>query len=777
MVRQKTPGLGYLLFVATVGLWVGLLIMPLTVAQATVLGDLAASMQPGTWAKFSPTNKSSVNDADNWAGFSDSATWDPTSRKFIFWGSAAHSVPYRFVVYTDSTGSWSLGPNPPASVEANTFAHGNDHNTIDPATGRFYLLRAVDSVGVTNNQTLYRLTVATDAWVTLPLPPTPNNAPLKSEINAISWFPERNTVILVRGANGQVLEFSEVTQAWTVLGTVTTPGTNVYSEYSRACACVAIFSGNTDQVWQLSSGGALTRKNNAAISLYSGSGWYGHVTAEPTTGKLLVLSDGIGSTSTHQLWIYDAVLDTWTRSNDPPSTFVGGMVGTPVSTYGVVLYAICGNTTSCAADIWVYKHSDVTPAATPPPSNTNSISTNIADGAVLNGSSVVWTATPSGSPSRVEFLIDSVLSWTELSSPYQFNGDPSGTLNTTTLNDGSHQLKVRALYSDNSTAERTATVTVSNTSTTQPSPTPSPVLTSADTDFQARCNAPGVVKCVGFDNTTSDLVQNVNLFPGGDGVIHGSLDTTIKLSGSGSLKFTVPANGGANAAGSWFSTLGGNFGQNSTFYVQFRQRLSPEMLIPSNGGGGFKQVIFHHSSATCAAVEITTQNQFFRSFPQMYSRCGGDGFYTDLGTGDFLLQNGTDLQCHYQSPVSRTPPCGYYHASEWMTFYYKIQIGNWGQPNSTIQAWMGYDDSQPLKQFINMTNHQLYQNSPGDGSLYNSITLLPYDTARSSASQTAYVWYDELIVSTQPIAAPGTVSQTPSPTAQPPAQPTNLTLQ
>src|SRR5262249_52819490 len=31
-------------------------------------------------------------------------------------------------------------------------------------------------------------------------------------------------------------------------------------------------------------------------------------------------------------------------------------------------------------------------------SPTNSISTNIADGAVLSGSSVVWTATPSGSP-------------------------------------------------------------------------------------------------------------------------------------------------------------------------------------------------------------------------------------------------------------------------------------------------------------------------------------------------------------------------------------------
>jgi len=95
-------------------------------------------------------------------------------------------------------------------------------------------------------------------------------------------------------------------------------------------------------------------------------------------------------------------------------------------------------------------------------SPTNSISTNIADGAVLSGSSVVWTATPSGSPVRVEFFIDGALLWTENNSPYQFNGDPSGTLNTTTLSNGPHQLKVRATYSDNTTAERTVTITVSN---------------------------------------------------------------------------------------------------------------------------------------------------------------------------------------------------------------------------------------------------------------------------------------------------------------------------
>ena len=114
---------------------------------------------------------------------------------------------------------------------------------------------------------------------------------------------------------------------------------------------------------------------------------------------------------------------------------------------------------------------------TPPPPSANTISMNIANGALLSGTSVVWTATPSGFPVRVEFFVDGALSWTENTSPYQFNGDPSGTLNTNTLSNGSHQLKVRATYSGSSTAEQTVTVTVSNNATPflPPPPISSPV--------------------------------------------------------------------------------------------------------------------------------------------------------------------------------------------------------------------------------------------------------------------------------------------------------------
>ena len=58
-----------------------------------------------------------------------------------------------------------------------------------------------------------------------------------------------------------------------------------------------------------------------------------------------------------------------------------------------------------------------------PPGSGNTVTTNLVNGTVLSGSSVLWTATASGSPVRVEFFIDGALSWTESGAPYQFNGE------------------------------------------------------------------------------------------------------------------------------------------------------------------------------------------------------------------------------------------------------------------------------------------------------------------------------------------------------------------
>ncbi len=292
-------------------------------------------------------------------------------------------------------------------------------------------------------------------------------------------------------------------------------------------------------------------------------------------------------------------------------------------------------------------------------------------------------------------------------------------------------------------------------------------------DFQARCNAPGVVKCIGFDNTTTDIVKGVNLWPDGAGIYRGVLDTSEKASGAGSLRFDLPAPpvAGANIAGSWSpvsnDAMGQLFGENSTFYVQFRQRFSPDMLT-NTWDSSWKTAIFHHNQLTCAGIELTTNNRYMTGLAMMYTDCGGRGLMTTLdGTQQtdntpLLMQQGA-YNCQYAMETPST--CFYFVPNEWLVFYYKIQVGTWGQANSMVELFVARPGWAAFKQIIRVPNMRLECNTdpcsqlPGKAQGYNNVTLTPYMTGLNPNSGKPGVvsstWYDEWIVSTQPIAFPG----------------------
>jgi len=277
--------------------------------------------------------------------------------------------------------------------------------------------------------------------------------------------------------------------------------------------------------------------------------------------------------------------------------------------------------------------------------------------------------------------------------------------------------------------------------------------TAAGDDFQTRCNAAGVILCDGFDNPSA--VAN-GLGADCNGTMQGSFDSTTPAEGAGSLKFNVPANANCgNMSGFIRRMFPQRFGENSVFYVQYRVRFGTDW-VNRNWYNGWKLSIIHMDGVSCGGVELTTVDEYNRGFPQMYSDCGAIHMETDLGNGDFLLEQG-DYNCHYQSRVSTT--CAAFatpltqHPNEWLTFYYKISLGNWNQPNTNIEAWMAYEGGA-MKKFIEWTGTLLPNNTSSDN--FNAIDLTDYATGLSGATnpQTA-VWYDSLIVSTQPIAAPG----------------------
>ena len=213
---------------------------------------------------------------------------------------------------------------------------------------------------------------------------------------------------------------------------------------------------------------------------------------------------------------------------------------------------------------------------------------------------------------------------------------------------------------------------------------------SDTTSFQTRCAQPGVIKCVGFDDpadfnigsggTNGAYGLNAGIFPpsGTSDYTLAARDTTVKASGNSSLRFTIPSNSGSDTSGSYFtnfsSDLSLQFGENSDFFIQWRQRFSPEFINTRfAGSGGWKQIIIGTGDqpsqwyASCTALEMVVHNNYQLGFAQMYDSCDGsashgpyDPFEQFVPPYDFKLQNGRPAPyCLYsQSSTSYFPPIG-----------------------------------------------------------------------------------------------------------------------
>lgn len=309
---------------------------------------------------------------------------------------------------------------------------------------------------------------------------------------------------------------------------------------------------------------------------------------------------------------------------------------------------------------------------------------------------------------------------------------------------------------------------------------PTPVVQVSD--FTTRCiNA---IKCEGFDATipTNAYGKNSGLFSpyGTTDTTKAVLDTTIKSSGNSSLKFIIPPNAGSDSSGSYFTNFSEDlltqFGENSEFYVQWRQRFSTEFVNTNySGAGGWKQIIIGAGDApgkpfqsSCTALETVVQNLGQKKFPGMYNSCTGstshgayNPFEEPFNGYDFKLQNARSAPyCLYsQNSSSYFPPqgnCFGYVPNEWMTFQVKIKTGPLVRDeftNSYVTLWAARE-GKASEVLINWGPYNLTAGT--EGLKYGKVWLLPYNTGKNASVTypTAYTWYDELIISRTKIADP-----------------------
>jgi hypothetical protein len=322
-----------------------------------------------------------------------------------------------------------------------------------------------------------------------------------------------------------------------------------------------------------------------------------------------------------------------------------------------------------------------------------------------------------------------------------------------------------------------------------------PVTEVGTVPFANRCAAPGVIKCVSFDTAADappDTAGNACtgllpcVLPDANGVFQAHIDNTVMASGGGSLRFDVPASAGQNSSGESRVSLGGRFGppgsaatNGTTFYVQFRYRMDANMAAlwkawaPNGEGQKIFAVLNEDSSggSTCQSEAIVYQNIFYRGFPQAGTNCVNIGLY-EGSSPNIKYENGADYQC-LQNQAFTDSSCAMmtWHPNEWYTFYCKYVLAQW-DPNAasgwntghnTVMCWVARE-GQPLKQFLNFTAVPLQSQNGLAGSGYNALKFYPYDTSRTGGAtcgsannqpcSPGKIWYDEVIVSTQPIPAP-----------------------
>jgi hypothetical protein len=329
-------------------------------------------------------------------------------------------------------------------------------------------------------------------------------------------------------------------------------------------------------------------------------------------------------------------------------------------------------------------------------------------------------------------------------------------------------------------------------------------------DFDARKSAPGVVRWFDFD-TAAQLGSRV---PGARvGRAAGDkaapvIDTSIKASGAGSLRFDVNSLSGSDAAGYWYANfaddLSVQFGENTEFFIQWRQRFSKAFIdtyfTETHSDGtvhpqvGIKQVIVTtgdqpgRTYASCEAIEVVVSTYYQHRFPIGYNSCTGsashgpyEGFYERAGAADFLLQNGTSPYCLYSAPSgdgTRTgvgPGCFGWVADEWMTFQVAVTLGARDDASrefrdSRFRLW-GAREGRPSVLLIDWKPglrgyFPLTAGPAAENQRFGKIYLLPYMTNKDKRQvhDLVQTWYDELIISTRRIPDPAP-AQAPAPNA------------
>jgi hypothetical protein len=335
------------------------------VVCASPLSELAASIQPGTFAQleFPGVNLGELlsvcGSASTIGEYADSASWDPGSHQVLFLGNS-HGNCYgsKFIIFSEDAHAWREGPLPAdpciAPMTQMCFAHAYSHNTIDPKTGiayyRHYGQRTVWQFDTRGTQTWsVQSTIATRRDAT-------------GCCDGLEFLPSttRPGLLFVDGSEG-VYFGAEPAHDWQLLAntalawdstlpTLPMATHDNFAELDPVHGQILFGGGDVPvSLYTYDASGTITPRAAAPAGVMTNStrAW---VSNDPVSGRFLFFIDD-GS-----FWEYDAIADVWARQSGthplaPRGAFTGFEVA--ITSYGVVMFMVWNFD---ATRVWLYKH-------------------------------------------------------------------------------------------------------------------------------------------------------------------------------------------------------------------------------------------------------------------------------------------------------------------------------------------------------------------------------------------------------------------------------------
>ena len=307
----------------------------------------------------------------------------------------------------------------------------------------------------------------------------------------------------------------------------------------------------------------------------------------------------------------------------------------------------------------------------------------------------------------------------------------------------------------------------------------------AEDDFAERCAQSGVVICVGFDSMNEvasegqirdaqedNNINNPQAVPNnidGRGNYYPSFDSSVAASGNGSMRITANQVSSANQSGHWIKGEAGStpwpqtFGSGDKIHVQFRWRYNQHWRAVSEGAGGDgNKIVILYGDKSCGQIESTIQDAYGRGFIQGYHHCGGLGWEYDAG--DYPHKNHNNIVYQF-GPDADDPLCLYRqyddlddgggcqlfdaHHNKWWTIYMVIDIK---QNNAHTDIYAQRGPGEPVRHVIDFGPYNWGFN---DGPMENLMFTMYHTDKGTGNHPLLHAWYDELIISSEPIAWPG----------------------